>query len=75
VLAAALVERSITAERLVAELEQVFAAAGGPPRNGKVGLSFIPRPAPGCGTTVTSNHSTTGSGRSVSTATGLTPIG
>jgi putative transposase len=27
-----LVERSITAERLVAELETVFAAAGGPPR-------------------------------------------
>jgi putative transposase len=27
-----LVERSITAERLVAELEQVFTAAGGPPR-------------------------------------------
>ena len=27
-----LVERSITAERLVAELESVFAAAGGPPR-------------------------------------------
>ena len=27
-----LVERSITAERLVAEFEQVFAAAGGPPR-------------------------------------------
>jgi transposase InsO family protein len=27
-----LVERSITAERLVAELEDVFAAAGGPPR-------------------------------------------
>ena len=27
-----LVERSITAERLVSELEQVFAAAGGPPK-------------------------------------------
>ena len=27
-----LVERSITAERLVAELEKVFAAAGGPPK-------------------------------------------
>jgi len=27
-----LVERSITAERLVAELEEVFAAAGGPPK-------------------------------------------
>ena len=27
-----LVERSITAERLVAELEDVFTAAGGPPR-------------------------------------------
>ena len=28
-----LVERSITAERLVVELEQVFAAAGGPPKS------------------------------------------
>jgi putative transposase len=27
-----LVERSITAERLVEELERVFAAAGGPPK-------------------------------------------
>jgi putative transposase len=31
------VERSITAERLVAELESVFAAAGGPPRVQRMG--------------------------------------
>ena len=85
-----LVERSITAERLVTELEAVFAAAGGPPKvlrmdngpelvsqalqrfcDGKVGLSYIP---PGTrGTTATSNRSTTGYGRSASTATTGTP--
>ena len=80
-----LVERSITAERLVAELEDVFTATGGPPRvlrmdngpelvsqalqqfcAGRVGLSYIPDNR---GTTVTSSHSTTGLGRSASTAT------
>jgi putative transposase len=80
-----IVKRSITAERLVAELESVFAVAGGPPKvlrmdNGpelvsealqrfcenKTGMVYIP---PGCGTTATSNRSTTGCGRSASTAT------
>jgi putative transposase len=43
-----LVERSITAERLVAELEVVFAAAGGPPKvlrmdNGPESVSQAPQ--------------------------------
>jgi len=85
-----LVERAITAERLVGELEKVFAAAGGRRGccgwttvlswflkrcNGSAGTRLacpISRPVPR-GTTATSNRSTTGSGRSASTATTGTP--
>jgi putative transposase len=80
-----IVERSITAERLVDELEKVFAAAGGPPKvlrmdNGPLISQALQQfcagkvgrsyiPPRTPGTTPTSNRSTTDFGTTASTET------
>jgi len=74
-----LVERSITAERLVVELESAFATAGGPPKVLRMdnGRNWFPKRCNGSAKegsdSPTSNRSTTGFGRSASTATTGTP--